>query len=212
VDEARALKRHELNQLFLNSRHHEFKYDAIGFPNLYKYKELIDLIMDFQFEFHCILVDKFSEDFDLEEYGSFWQAYSKFLCLLLKNTCSDGPVIPVLDFLHKSNSDEDIENILNRLDSVVGSIQADSKSFPLLQICDIFLGAVVFAKKREYGLFPNLSNKVRARNEFENYLKKSLSISSLTENRGTKNSVKKFNVWNFKPKKSGITDIRRSLT
>jgi hypothetical protein len=202
TDNPQPLKMNQLNQLFLNSRHHEFKYDAIGFPNLQKYKDLIDLIKGFEFEFHCIVIDKFSKEFDLSKYGNFWQAYCKFLTLLLKHNCPDQQVIPILDFLHKSNKDEDIETILNRLGCVANAIQADSRSFPLLQICDILLGAVVFAKKKEYGLFSKISNKVKARNEFEKHFKTAFQINSLVDNDGVKKAIKKFNIWNFEPKKN----------
>jgi hypothetical protein len=202
VDNPKSLKRHELNNLFLNNRHHEFKYDCIGFPNLEKYTQLIDLILGFDFEFHCIIVDKIQPDFDIEKYGTYWHAYSKFLSLLIKYCCEEEKVVPIVDFLHKPNHEEEIVSILCRLPNVINAIQADSKSFPLLQITDLLMGAIIFEKKKSVGLFPDLSNKVRARNEFENYLKSKFNISCLHDGSGSKNSLKKFNIWNFKPKKT----------
>jgi Protein of unknown function (DUF3800) len=192
----KALKFHELNQLFLINRHHEFKYDSLGFPNLHKYKEIVDIIFDYPIEFECIVVDKSGEDFDLDKYGTYWHAYCKFLQLLIQDRNEDIPLIPILDFLHKPNDEMEIVTILNQLDNVVNAIQADSKCHVLLQISDLLLGAVIFEKKLEAGIYPVESNKVKARKEFNAYLKAKLNTNSLTK--GLISSPIHFGVWDFR--------------
>jgi Protein of unknown function (DUF3800) len=198
---SKSLKFHELNNLFLKNRHHEFKYEALGFPNLDKYKEVVDLLIKYDFAFDSIIVDKASEDFDISKYGTYWHGYSKFVKLLIENTTPPNTtIIPILDFLHKPNNEIEIVTQLNNLDCVENSLQADSKCFLLLQITDLLLGAVVFEKKYEMGLFPVESNKIKARKIFNNYLKEKLNLNSLTN--GTTNKPRHFNIWNFKPKKT----------
>jgi Protein of unknown function (DUF3800) len=182
TQDPKALKFHELNSLFLLNRHHEFKYDSLGFPNLHKYKEVVDIVLDHPIEFDCIVVDKSGEDFDLEKYGTYWHAYCKYLQILITENKDNNNVIPILDFLHKPNDQLEIVEILNKLDNVVNAIQADSKCHILLQISDLFLGAVVFELKHKMGLFPIESNKVKARIEFGNYLCDKLGVNDLSDN------------------------------
>ena len=82
-DEPRALKRHELNHLFLTNRHHEFKYENLGFPNLHKYKEVLDIVFNYRFEFDCIIVDKSAIDFDESLHGTCWNTYCKIVPKLI---------------------------------------------------------------------------------------------------------------------------------
>lgn len=200
-DSSASLNISQLNNIFLPSRHHEFKYDSLGFPNISKYKEIIDLLMKYDFEFHCIVIDKQSEDFDREKYGTYWHAYCKFLSLLIKNTCENDKLLAVVDYLHKPESGQKIEDFLADLTCVTGVLQADSRSFPLLQITDILLGSIVFEKKKERGIYIRRSNKVKVREEFNQYLCTQLGIESLSKNQLAKCKVKKINLWEFKPKK-----------
>lgn len=200
TDNPKILKNHELNNLFIKSRHHEFKFDALGFPNLEKYKQFLDIILDYPLEFHCVIVDKKSSDFDLVKYGSYWHAYTKFTKLLISQNTSAKHVIPILDFLHKPNNETEIAQELNKLDNVLNCLQADSKNLPLLQAADIFLGSVVFEKKKELGLYQN-SNKVKAKTEFTSYLMQKLNRESLTS--GRNDGTFCINIWNFKSKNNG---------
>ena len=182
TQEAKALKFHELNNLFLLNRHHEFKYDSLGFPNLHKYKEVVDIVLDYPIEFGCIVVNKSGEDFDLDKYGTYWHAYCKYLQILIEENTNGQNLIAILDFLHKPNDEQEIVEILNKLNNVVNAIQADSKCHILLQISDLFLGAVIFELKYKMGLFPTKSNKVKARKDFGEYLCQKLGISNLSDN------------------------------
>jgi hypothetical protein len=200
VQNPKPLKNHELNNLFLKNRHHEFKFDTLGFPNLEKYKELLDIVLSFDLEFHCIIVDKNSPDFDLTKYGTYWHAYCKFTKLLIKHNSMDKTIIPILDFLHKPNGEVEIVETLNSMDVVINSIQSDSKNLPLLQIADLFLGSVVFEKKKELGIYTN-SNKVQAKTKFTNYLLSKLNRENLFSGKTT--SPICFNIWNFQAKNNG---------
>jgi hypothetical protein len=160
---------HELNSLFLNNRHHEFKFENLGYPNLAKYKLLVDLVFNYDISFYGVIVDKTSPDFNIEKYGNYWHAYTKYLKLLLSQPDEDYHLINILDFLHKPNSKEEVVDAINTLENVVNSIQLDSKNTPLLQIADLLLGAAVFSKKIKIGIVGQ-SNKTKARIEFCSYL------------------------------------------
>lgn len=90
----------------------------------------------------------------------------------------------------------EIVSILNNLDNVANAIQADSKCHILLQISDMLLGAVIFEKKLEAGIYTTESNKVKARKEFNKYLKAKLNTNCLTKS--IISSPLHFGVWDFK--------------
>jgi Protein of unknown function (DUF3800) len=75
----KVLKFHELNSMFLINRHHEFKYENLGFPNLKIYNQILDILFKYGFKFDCIIVDKNSEDFSQDQHENYWFGYTKYL-------------------------------------------------------------------------------------------------------------------------------------
>lgn len=202
IENSKSLKIHELNNIFLPSRHTEFKFENLGYPNLNKYKQIVNLVFTYKVQFHCIIVDKKRNDFDIEKYGSYWHAYTKFTKLLIKRTMEHYKkiqIIPILDYLHHPKSQDSITKSLNQSDFVVNSLQADSKCHLLLQVVDILLGAVIFEKKKELGIIQTNSKKSLCRSEFTNYLCQKLGREQITSGSTFKPTV--FNIWDFKPKK-----------
>lgn len=201
IEKPQSLKMHELNNLFLPSRHHEFKFDNLGYPTLDKYKQLLDIIFAYKIQFHCIIIDKNNPDFDRDKYKDYWHAYTKFTSLLIKRTTEyyKTDLTVILDYLNRPKGQIQICNTLNQIPRVMNSLQADSKSFLLLQVTDLLLGAVVFEKKKTLGIIQEDSAKSRCRTQFTKYLCEKLNRDQIII--GTTFAPIVFNVWDFRPKK-----------
>jgi Protein of unknown function (DUF3800) len=172
----KTLKFHELNQMFLLTRHHEFKYENLGFPNIEKYSQVLDILFKYKFKFDCIIVDKNTDDFNQNKHKDYWFGYTKYLNLLINNSI-DSEGILILDFLHKPNESLNIVDEMLKNKIVLNAIQTDSQSHILLQVSDLLLGALIFNLKYQRGMFGQ-SNKVRARLEFQKILQNRFDLNA----------------------------------
>jgi hypothetical protein len=174
VAHPKALSMDEYNSIFLSTRHHEFKFENITYPSLERYKELVDILVQYPIDFSCLIVDK--SHYPLNQFDHFWQAYSHYLHFILKESYKDNEkYIIIADWVNrpKENSHTLHEHI-SPLPHVVNVLQADSQSFLLLQMCDLLMGTMIFEKKYDLNLFVE-SNKLKARLEFVKHFKKKLS-------------------------------------
>jgi hypothetical protein len=172
--EPKALSMDEYNSIFLSTRHHEFKFENITYPSLARYKELIDILVTYPIDFSCLLVDK--SKYPLHNFTHFWEAYSHYISTLIQkiNQPDEKPII-IADWVNRpKDNSQTLHQYIMSMDQIANTIQADSQSFLLLQMCDLLMGTVVFERKHAAGVFAE-SNKLKARLDFVEYFKEKMT-------------------------------------
>jgi hypothetical protein len=172
----RILTTNELNLMLASTRHYEYKFTDITLDKLGKYKDFLRVAFQHDFVFGSIVIDKEEPDFK-QEYSNYWDAYIKYTKLLCERLCDDNESVVVLaDFNHKPNfSNRDFANELRSLPKVDNAFMLQSVGTPLIQLCDLFLGAVVFQQRANVNQLKD-SNRVKAKTEFTSYLTKQLNL------------------------------------
>lgn len=155
---------------------HQF-YDEIKWNTLSKAKvTVIKEIVEAVFEtpgiyFSCIVINKgnikFEEDFDSNPY----KAYEIFTEDLLKQSIDENEILTVLaDFVTTPKNikfEVDVKHNLNKFLSrlAIGGIhRVDSKGVNIIQIVDLFIGAVVYCYKKDLKLVSGDKNKMKILN------------------------------------------------
>lgn len=173
----RILTGNELNLLMAKTRHYEYKFSYISYDNLSRYISLIDKIHQFKFHFCSLIINKNDPLFNAQVYGNYWHACAKYTKLIADKNCkNDEKLIVISDYMTKPKASTICyEDELMKSKNIINVIRAHSATFPLLQVCDLFLGSVIFQWKEQYKLNTN-SRHVQAKREFVNYLITKMTI------------------------------------
>jgi hypothetical protein len=171
-DDPRLLDDKELNLLLVSTRHYEYKFTNVTFTTIDRYKEFIDAALKFPLHFCALVIDKTDPLFNSSIYKNYWHAYIKYTKILCQNNCEKGNKLCIIaDYMNRpSVSDVCFEREINKLPNVFNTIRAHSETFTLLQLCDLFLGCVVFQWRQARGFVAKKSNRAKAKQEFVRYL------------------------------------------
>ncbi len=95
-----------------------------------------------------------------------------------ENNCEAGNKLCVVaDYMNRpSESDVYFEKEINSLRYVFNTLRAHSETFTLLQLCDLFLGSVVFQWRQAKGFVTKDSNRAKAKRKLVEYLISKLTI------------------------------------
>jgi len=164
-------------------------------------------------KFSCMILRKKELDFNTHFGGDFWNVYSSFTVALLKlNLRTSNPPVRGEDIIclisdnYFSPPNRDIESRIKDIVNdhykelrVMGVCQMDSKSCDLLQIADLFLGAVLYDLKVFEKIIPLRKNY---KMKFLNYLHYKLRVRGSFFQKG-RNFVKdNFKITIFDPTRS----------
>lgn len=192
--------------------HREIKWNKISDQNQSFYCDLVDLFFGQKWlMFHGLVVPRREVDFGL--YPNKQAAKVYFLQLLLKTKVLEFAAPDIerkfsiivdplpIDYDKEHEKIEKITNaqLINELDLPHGPIQSisvapDSRSSPGIQLCDLLLGGLLWA--RNGGTTTGKRGKARA--VVARHVTKHLGWSDLSGS--TIRQAWKFNVWIFKPK------------
>jgi len=171
-DNPRPLDDKELNLLLVSTRHYEYKFTNVTFTTLERYKEFLDTALQFPLHFCALVIDKTDPLFNPSIHKNYWHAYIKYTKILCQNNCDKGNKLCVIaDYMNRpSESDIYFEKEINSLPDVVNTLRAHSETFTLLQLCDLFLGSVVFQWRQAKGFVLEQSNRAKAKKAFVEHL------------------------------------------
>jgi hypothetical protein len=192
------LNNSELNFFLQNSRHHEYHFAEVNTEISEDYIKFIDTFFHYKFHFCAIIIDKKLVG---SRYRGYWDSYVNIAKLICdKNLRSGEKATIIADYMNAPKSSNlSLENELLSLGKINNVIRLQSNGVPLLQICDLFLGATVFAHKVT-NKHQNLnSDYSKAKNHIVNYLQEKLGGNSLSNNftYNDKNTCY-FSVWKIK--------------
>lgn len=167
-------------------------YDEIKWKNVSakNYPMLIKALDCFwgnkEAKFAAVILDKKHLDFQTYFANNFWQVYESFTALLLRGNVNKYEELIVLADYYPSPKDNRFEqNIKTRVNlavkrmAILAVCRLNSRSSDLLQLADLFLGAVVYDLKLKYKLIdkPSPLNRKLLRE-----MKKRLGVKSFCEN------------------------------
>jgi len=176
----------------------EIKWNTISKFKLKIIKEIIDNVFDTPgIYFSCIVINKDGVNFEKEFNNNPYLAYQIFTENLLKQSINDDEVLTILaDFITTPANirfEVDVKHNINaelkRL-SIAGIHRVDSKGVNLIQITDLFIGAVAYNYKLHDKLVKGDKNKI----SIMNYLLKKLDEDTFV---GIK-KLKKFKIFEYK--------------
>lgn len=159
----------------IRQKHHF--YDEIKWNTLSKAKvSVIKEIVEAAFEtpgiyFSCIVINKDNIKFE-EDFGSNpYKAYEDFTEALLKQSIDENEILTVLaDFVTTPKNirfevdvKHNLNESLNRL-AIGGIHRVDSKGVNIIQMVDLFIGAVVYCYKKDLKLVSGDKNKMKILN------------------------------------------------
>lgn len=177
-------------------------YDEIKWNTLSKAKiEVVKETVEAVFEtpgiyFSCIVINKdnikFEEDFESNPY----RAYQEFTEALLKQSIDKNEILTVLadyvttpkDIRFEVDVKHNLNKFLNRL-AIGGIHRVDSKGVNIIQIVDLFIGAVVYCYKKDLKLVSGDKNKIKILNLILNKLQKKVFAGGI--------STKRFKVFEY---------------
>ena len=134
----------ELNILFRDTRHHEFKFTAIRQTNLQNYKAILSLLFSVpDSEFHALIVRPDSKL--LSAYRSHnWLTYVRTTYHLLSRRLV-APSFVSCDYMDQpKHMPFSLESRLGAIPNVSGCMRLASECSPCLQMVDVLLGLVAF--------------------------------------------------------------------
>lgn len=162
----RILTQDELNMMLASTGHYEYKFTDITPDKLTKYTKFIDTALNYKFEFHCVVIDKDHPRF-LSEIDNFWDAYI-FYCkqLCLYNCRENEKATVIADFNTKPKfATWNFSTELRSLSCINNAIMLQSIGTPLIQLCDLMLGAAIFQYRLAYKQIKN-SNRAMSKRIF----------------------------------------------
>jgi hypothetical protein len=165
-------------------------FDEVKWNTLSKAKmEFIKEALDITFKtpginFTAIIINKDEVDFAKEFANSPYVAYQKFTESLLQTSIQDNEVLTVLadymttplDVKFEVDTKHAVNEALDRL-AIGGIHRVDSKGINLLQLTDLFLGAVIYSYKLQNKLVSGDKNKI----EVIKIIQKAIEKDNLTE-------------------------------
>jgi hypothetical protein len=185
----------ELNFFLQMSRHHEYHFAEVNTQISEDYIKFIDTFFDYKFHFCAILIDKKLVG---SRYRGYWDSYVNIAKLICdKNLKNIEKATIIADYMNApKNSHLSLEKVLLNSGKINNVIRLQSNGVPLLQICDLFLGATVFAHKVANNLQNLNSDYSKAKNRIVDYLQDRLG-GNLLHNNFTYNDKKTcyFSVW-----------------
>ena len=171
-----------MQPFFLDSKIREVRernnfYDEIKWNTLSKAKSAVILdIVKAVFDtpgiyFSCIVIDKNNVNFEKEFDNNPYKAYQEFTEILLKQGVEENEILTILaDFVTTPKNikfevdvKHNINKNLNRL-AIGGIHRVDSKGVNIIQIVDLFIGAVSYSYKIDLKLVPGDKNKIKVLN------------------------------------------------
>ena len=167
----------------IRQKHHfydEVKWNTLSKAKFSVIKEIIEAVFETPgIYFSCIVINKDNIKFE-EDFGSNpYKAYEVFTEILLKQSIDENEILTVLaDFVTTPKNikfEVDVKHNLNEsLDRLaVGGIhRVDSKGVNIIQIVDLFIGAVVYCYKKDLKLVSGDKNKIKILNLILNKLQK----------------------------------------
>ena len=178
----RALNKAELSRILKSTSHHEFHFSELDRFNIRHYKDLIDTVFNYPLYFSCLVLDKAKYHNKSGQYDGYWEAYLEYSKILITSNIKHLEHVSVIaDFATKPAMSEDterLETVLNNVRGVDNVLCAHSESFILLQVTDLFLGAVAFMMKQSLGYISGSKNE-KAKLEFTEYIFKKLNFHEL---------------------------------
>lgn len=128
----------------------EYKSSKISKNNLDKYIEFVDTALKFEINFSALIFNKNNDvtTWDKTKYENYYFSFSKEL--IAKNCHKNEKIIVISDYYKKPKKSLYIEDELLKNKYVANAIQVNSTNFPLLQLCDLLLGLVVFANTKYF--------------------------------------------------------------
>jgi len=147
-------------------------YDELKWNTISKTKtKVIDQILDDIFStpginFSCVVINKDNLDF-MKEFGNDpYKAYQSFTEILLKDSVEENEILTILaDYVTtpiKVKFEVDVKHNLNKLLdrlAIGGVHRVDSKGVNLIQVVDLFIGAVTYSYKLNAKLVSGDKNK-----------------------------------------------------
>ena len=189
----------------LRDRHHfydEVKWTKLSAKKLELFWTIAEMLWDNQgYFFHCLFVSKDDPALDLERRfgGDLWRAYEHLAVILMKTGTARNEVLSLLaDKVVRPRSNHMEMEIKRRINSdfgrlaVQGVVSVDSKGVELVQMADLFLGAVAYDFKVTNGLIPATAN---VKHEFLQRLRDKVGVASLAQEFRTQH----FRVQTYKP-------------
>jgi len=205
ISEGRNISLKELDILMHSTRHAEFHFAELCPQNLKYYLSLLDCIKMHEFTFCGLLVNKSDPHFDKKIYNNYWDYHITMVKLLCKKYIKEGEKASLIfDCMTKPKiSKKELDGELLSLDGVVNVQMVESIGSPLIQLCDLFIGAVAFKNRLNVNHIKS-SNKTTARLEFLIELCKLINCDShdyFTQNKTFQNNGKYFSIWHLKMRK-----------
>lgn len=166
-------------------------YDEIKWKNVSakNYPMLIKVLGCFwenkEAKFAAVILDKKQLDFQTYFANNFWQVYESFTALLLRgNVSKDEELIVLADYYPSPKNNCFEQNIKTRVNltikraALLTVCRLNSRSSDLLQLADLFLGAVVYDLKLKYKLIDKPS---RLNRKLLREIKKRLGVKNFCE-------------------------------
>lgn len=179
----------------------EVKWNTISKSKRKFLLKFIDVIFETPgIYFSSIIINKDSINFEKEFNNNPYQAYQKFAEDLLKNSIGRNEILTVLadyistpeDVRFEVRVKHGLNKDMNRL-AISGIHRVDSKGVQILQVADIFLGAVVYDYKLANRLVKGDENK----KDILNYILKKLGKKSFVGGMASR----RFQVFEYQNKK-----------
>jgi len=175
----------------LRDTHHfydEVKWTKLSAKKLELYWEIAEMLWANQgYYFHCLFVRKDDPAFDLDRRfkGDVWRAYEHLAVLLMKTGMARNEVLSLLaDKVVRPRGNHMEMHIKRRINAdfgrlaVQGVVSVDSRGVELVQMADLFLGAVAYDFKVTHGLIPETPN---VKLEFLQRLRRRVGVNTLAD-------------------------------
>lgn len=181
-----------------NNFYDEIKWNTLSKAKLTVILDIIKAVFDTPgIYFSCIVIDKNNVNFGKEFDNNPYKAYQEFTEILLKQGIEENEILTILaDFVTTPKNikfEVDVKHNINKnLDRLaIGGIhRVDSKGVNIIQIVDLFIGAVSYSYKINLKLVSGDKNKIKVLNT----ILRKLEIKSFV---GGLNS-KRFKVFEYK--------------
>lgn len=204
------IKKEDLNWFLAETSHKEYHFTNITTRNLNFYKEFISSCAGYKFEFRCIILKRkegYHKNKDLDEF-KYWDHYLEHMEWLSKYISERNEKCTlVIDFCSQPKDGKTVQEIVSNFDGIANVMVSESLGSPLIQLCDLLLGSIIFQFKEKIGMNTD-SLKNKAKREFISHMINSFSYNvgsietPLTRDVKGKNS--EISVWRKFCKKNSI--------
>lgn len=167
----------KLRQIY--SFYDEIKWNTLSKIKITVIKEIINNVFETPgINFACIIINKNTIDFKKDFDNNPYKAYEEFTRELIRSNIKSNEVLTVLaDYISVPSAikfEVDIKHSINQeMDrlAISGVHRIDSKGANLIQITDLFLGAVIYEFKLSTKLVSGDKNKIVIMKLIQKYLK-----------------------------------------